>query len=236
MKNRMIYHIQPTTPQPMRRMFPDENNVIENPIGISIESIERVKSEPIFARMVPVYLRRPLDVANYNGDLLPLESLLNADYPDVAELRNEPNYIKKQQLLDGLPIFVPCCVLCGHVDYWSKPQVLTYYPTSYTCLLDFDILQDDNPAINMQDLKKELTRLPQIVYCGLATNGQDIWGIVPISTPQRYESHAQALVRLFRNLGVIIRVSFNIAHIRMMSGDRDGYFNENAKEFTMLDG
>lgn len=115
--------------------------------------------------------------------------------------------------------------------YEPKPY---YYPINYTCLLDFDILQADNPTFDFAELKPELSALPQMYYCGYATNGIDLYCIVPISTPQRYADHARALVHRFRKLGIIIRVADSITHTRTLSSDPIGHFNENAAEFTQL--
>jgi len=113
--------------------------------------------------------------------------------------------------------------------YESKPY---YFPINYTCLLDFDIRQDDNPTTNLDELKSKLQKVLFIAYCGRATNGIDLYCIVPISTPQRYDEHATALRRLFRQKGVIIRVADSITHTRTISSDPSGHFNGNAVEFT----
>lgn len=108
----------------------------------------------------------------------------------------------------------------------------TFYPINYTCLIDFDILQDDNPTTNLDELKSELREVPIIAYCGRATNGIDLYCIVPISTPQRYSEHAWALIHQFRRQGIIIRVADSITHTRTLSSDPSGHFNGNAVEFT----
>lgn len=225
MNNNTIDHIQPTT---KKKYYPTAANTIENPMGVSSEAIELAKCKPIRERLVSCYMRNPVDGADHNGDYLHLGELLNADNPQVEALRIEPSYIMKKQMEDELPIYTPCCVLTHELGN------AVYYPIYYTCLLDFDIRQNDNPSINLDELKPELAALPQMAYCGLATNGIDLFCIVPISTPQRYAAHARALVHQFRTQGIIIRVAEDITHTRTLSSDPSGHFNEKAVEFTKL--
>lgn len=226
-----INHIQPTTIQSPRKLFrfyPTTSNTTENPLGVSDEAIEATRGKPIGKRLVSCFVRSLVDGADYNGDYLPLSALLNTDSTQVKALRKEASWIEKKRLEDELPIFTPCCVLCYD---WGKHL---YYPICYTCLCDFDILKADNPSIDFQLLKQELSELPQIYYCGLATNGMDLFCLVPILAPQRFEEHALALRTLFKEQGLNIKIDVNIAHTRSLSTDLDGYFNENAIEFTQL--
>lgn len=229
MNNNIIDHLQPATKQQTRKLFrfyPTETNTTNNPLGVSDEAVEAMRAKPIGQRLVSCFVRSLVDGADYNGDLLPLGALLNADSPQVEALRNEPSYITKKQMEDELPIFTPCCVL------QCIPETRTYYPINYTCLLDFDIRKDDNPTTNLDELKSELREVPFIAYCGRATNGIDLYCIVPISTPQRYDEHAWALIHQFRRQGIIIRVGDGITHTRTLSSDTSGHFNGNAVEFT----
>lgn len=222
---------QPTTIRPPRkqyRFYPTETNTTDNPFGVSDEVIERMKQKPIMQRPVSCYVRSLVDAGDYNGDLLPLGSWLHANSSAVKAVRIEPSWIEKMRLENKLPIFTPCCVLR------CVPEIRNFYPINYTCLLDFDIRKDDNPTINFDELKLELSTLPQIAYCGLATNGIDLFCIVPISTPQRYADHVLALVRQFRESGIIVRANESVTHIRTLSSDPDGYFNENAVEYRGL--
>lgn len=229
MNNNTVYHLQPTTLQPtQRKIYPVIGNTCSNPYGVEDEVIDLMKQKPIGIRPVSCFVRTPVDGADYNGDYLPLGALLNADSPQVEALRIEPNYMKKKQMDDELPIFTPCCVL--RYDFGNQ----TYYPINYTCLLDFEILQDDNPTVDLPGLKQDLAGLPQIYYCGLATNGIDLFCIVPILAPQRYTSHANALRELFSKQGIIIRTYYQIAHTRTLSSDPSGYFNDRAIEFTKI--
>ena len=225
----IINHIQPTTSQPMKRKYyPTLENTTNNHFDISPEAVELTKEIPISQRLVSCFVTSPIDGADNNGDLLRLGELLNARSPHVEALRTEPSFIEKKRIEDDLPIFTPCCVL--RYDFTARK----YYPINYTCILDFDIMKDDNPTIDFEELRRDLSALPQTYYCGLATNGIDLFCIVPISAPQRYEEHAAALVRLFRQQGVNIRIAEEVTHARKISTDPSGYFNENPKEFTMF--
>ena len=227
MNDNTINHLQPATIQQTKwRFYPTIENTIENPMGISDEAIELTKRKPISERLVSCYVRSLVDGADYNGDYLPLGALLNANSPQVEALRNEPSYIKKKQMEDELPIFTPYCVL--RYDFGNR----AYYPINYTGLLDFDIVQDDNPSIDFVELKPELSALPQMAYCGSATNGIDLYCIVPILAPTRYTSHARALIHRFKKYGITIKIDDYPLHTRTISSDPEARFNDGAREFT----
>lgn len=230
MNTNTISHLQPTTIQ--QRFYPTEANTTENPLGVSNEAVEVMRAKPIGQRRVSCFDTTPIINENRCGIFKSIYNVL-MEVPEylVAEImaiRNEPSLIAKKQMEAELPIFTPCCVLCYHRS--SR----TYYPINYTCLLDFVILQDDNPNIDFVELKPELAKLPQMAYCGQATNGIDLFCIIPISTPQRYAAHARALIHQFKKQGIIIRVADSITHTRTISSDPSGHFNENAVEFTQL--
>lgn len=229
METNLLNRLQPTTIQPPRtKFYPTINNTIDNPFGIEDDVVELMRRKPIAKRIVSCYVCTPVDGADYNGDIMPISAFLSASSPQVEAMRNLTNPIQRKWNEDKLPVFTPCCVL--RYDTGNR----AYYPINYTCLLDFDIYQDDNPKINLDNLKQDLINLPQIYYCGLATNGIDLFCIVPILTPQRYSSHARALRSLFDKQGIIIRTYYQITHTRPLSSDPDGYFNDMAVEFTKL--
>lgn len=220
------------TPQriepPRWRFYPTIDNTTRKPYGIADEAIELMRRKPIAERPVSCYVRTPVDGSDYNGDILPISALLTANSPQVEAMRKEPSYIERKSIYDKLPVFTPYCTL--RYDF----TIRKYYPICYTCLFDFDIRQCDNPDIDLKELKRELPNLPQIAYCGWATNGRDIFCVVPIAAPQRHCEIARALVGLFHRQGVIIRVDDFITHTRTISSDHEGYFNPNAVEFTQL--
>ena len=210
------------------KFFSTIDNTTRNPYGISDEAVELMRRKPIGERLTSIYVRTPVDGADYNRDILPIHALLTANSPQVETMRKEPSYIERKSIYDKLPVFTPYCTL--RYDF----TIGFYYPIAYSCLLDFDIRQADNPTLDLKELKRELSTLPQIAYCGLATNGRDIFCVVPIAAPQRHCEIARALVGLFRRQGVIIRVDDFITHTRTISSDHEGYFNPNAVEFTQL--
>lgn len=231
MNTNTINHLQPTT----AKRYPTEANTAPKLItdyGLELtvcdQVIELAKQKPIGKRLVSAFVRAPVFGWDADGDRLPLSALLNANSPDVIRLRNEPSFIKQTQIEQSLPIYTPCCVL--RYDWGHH----LYFPIYYTCLCDFDILKIDNPNVDFNVLKHELSELPQIYYCGLAPNGTDLFCLVPILAPQRYEDHALALRTLFQAQGIAIRVDVNVAHTRSISSDPHGYFNENASEFAKL--
>ena len=191
--------------------------------------LESVYPQVEALRIEPNYIKK-----KHREDELPIFTpccVLNYGYRNVfVGERQDFDSITLEPLEKNVSLVKPQPLSIRHYQtYESKPY---YFPINYTCLLDFDILQDDNPNIDFVELKPALEALRHIYYCGRATNGIDLFCIVPISTPQRYAAHARALIHQFKKQGIIIRVADSITHTRTLSSDPSGYFNENAAEFT----
>ena len=208
-----LNHIQPTTLQPSEKYYPTLENTEPNRFGIAPDVIALVKAKPIFDRIVSVYRYNQSRQMSAAGDLSKLSNVLGIETDTDAPL-----------------LFTPSCAM----SYRVQSGKVIYYPVAYTCLLDFDITTEDNPEIDMLELKRCLCAIPQIAYCGNRYNDDGLWCIVPILSPQCYSDHAEALRRRFVERGVIIDVSDTICHTRIVSSDTDAYFNMQAKELTML--
>ena len=128
------------------KFFPTIDNTTRNPYGISDEAVELMRRKPIGERLTSIYVRTPVDGADYNGDILPLHALLTANSPQVETMRKEPSYIERKSIYDKLPVFTPYCTL--RYDF----TIGFYYPIAYSCLLDFDIRQADNPTLDLKEL------------------------------------------------------------------------------------
>lgn len=191
----------------LETVYPQVETVRNKPSWIERQRLEE---------LLPVYT--PCCVMNYNYKNVFVGERQDYDIRTLEPLGKNVSLVMRQ------PLYIR--------HYPTYKAVPYYFPIGYTCLLDFDIIQDDNPNINFAELKPELSALPQMYYCGRATNGIDLYCIVPISTPQRYADHARALIHRFRKSGIIIRVADSITHTRTISSDPEARCNDNAVEFT----
>ena len=103
-------------------------------------------------------------------------------------------------------------------------------------LIQFDVDGKDNGHItNFTELKEQVSKLAEVVYCGLSVSGRGFWGLVPIAYPAKHKLHFQALQEDFRRWGIILdSAPANVASLRGYSYDPDGYFNPQAKVYTKL--
>lgn len=206
--------VQPATMQCGNRCFyPTNDNIESNRLGIDSDVIRAIKAKPFFERLVSMYHYKQSNPMFVSGDLIRLGKIVNVD-----------------AITEDPILFTPCCTLSYRIQN-NKP---IYYPIAYTCLLDFDITTLDNAEVDMIELKQELCAIPQIAYCGNRYNDDGLWCIVPILSPQRYLDHAETLRRLFRKTGIIINIDDEIVHTRLANYDPQAYFNDDAKEFTLL--
>jgi hypothetical protein len=102
----------------------------------------------------------------------------------------------------------------------------------------FDIDFKDNSDIeNFDELKKQLSKLSNVAYCGLSVRGKGFWGCVPVprSTPDIHKQRFNALAKDFKLMGIKLDPSgSDICRLRIYSWDPDGYFNHNAKPYLKI--
>jgi hypothetical protein len=102
----------------------------------------------------------------------------------------------------------------------------------------FDIdFKDNSDITNFDELKKQLSKLSNVAYCGLSVRGRGFWGCVPIpgSTPELHKQRFNALAKDFKDMGIVLDPSgSDVCRLRIYSFDPEGYFNHNAKPYTKI--
>lgn len=205
----IINHIQPTTSQPLYSTM-EEKRILP------------IKYRPILAWLDE---NDPMD-----GILIPLHKwLFNDGFADeVHAVRNEKNIIRRDELMARLPV---ACI----GKYLPNAKYYDGFSVGYTGLLDFAIEANQNPNFNIADIRNELATLPEMVYIGYGCTGKNLYCIVPILNPVRYDEHYRALRRQFDKAGIRISGSDDAGHRRRATHDPQAYFNGNAKTFTLFE-
>ena len=184
---------------------------MNSPLNISVSCFANYDTP---ANPKPVNLMAWLKSAKYAGK--------------VKQIRTIDDKSERDKLKATLPGITPS----GTFTYREEKSLI-----EHSGLLQFDIDGKDHAHIgNYTELKKYISNINNVLYCGLSVSGKGYWGLVPIKHPGKHKSHFRALHKAFEKLGLNIdKAPQNVASLRGYSFDPDGYFNHNAKIFSSLD-
>jgi len=146
---------------------------------------------------------------------------------EVEKIRNLEDEKLKKILKSKLPAITPS-------GLFSKRNSKSLI--KHSGFIQFDIDFKDNLHINnYSDLKKEISKIKEVAYCGLSVSGNGYWGLIPIKVPTKHKQHFEALFLKFKQLGIIIDKSCkDVSRLRGYSIDENAYFNHNAKKFKPI--
>jgi len=99
----------------------------------------------------------------------------------------------------------------------------------YSGIICVDIDGKENKSIvDFEVLKRQLSQIPYIMYCGLSVSGKGLFCLIPIAYPQKHKQHFKALERDFKALGITVDKSCSdICRLRGYSYDKEAYINQN---------
>ena len=97
-------------------------------------------------------------------------------------------------------------------------------------LICVDIDRQDNLQIdNWDEVKQELSKLPQIAYASLSVSGNGYFVIIPLRYPDYHKGQFEKLKRDFERMGIVIdRACGDVSRMRCLSYDAEPYINANA--------
>lgn len=146
----------------------------------------------------------------------------------VAIIRSCTDKEERDKLKARLPAIIPTGVFIDRSH--------GAHPAEYSKLICIDIDKKGNEHIaNFASLKKELSNIPNVAYCGLSVSGQGFFLLIPIAYPNKHELHFDALVEDFADLGIAVDKSCrNISRLRGYSYDDEAYFNHSAEIYNKL--
>lgn len=136
-----------------------------------------------------------------------------------TEVKKERDLLKKA-LLPGI-------TPAGVFSYRDEKGLL-----KLSGLIAGDIDFQDNPY-NPESIKARIMNIKNVAYCGLSASGRGLWFLVPVTCPDRYREHFDALSNDFARLGIALDPApANIASFRFYSFDPSAYFNPEAIPYS----
>lgn len=100
-----------------------------------------------------------------------------------------------------------------------------------TGLMPFDIDQQDNPEMDANQLKNELSKVKNVIFAALSASGKGVWGLVQVSNPKKHKEHFKQLISDFEKIGIKLDKSKggNETDLRYYSYDPEAYLAESFK-------
>lgn len=139
------------------------------------------------------------------------------------EVRNERDPVKQDLLKMKMPVLLPSGIFKGAKG--AKNLV------KHSGVIAIDIDFKDNQHItNFKDLKSEISKIPNVAYCGLSVRGKGYFLIIPIAYTDKHTLHFTFIESFFKNKGLVIdQTCINVNRLRYYSYDPEAYFNHAAK-------
>ena len=151
--------------------------------------------------------------------------LENKYTPYINDIRTSSNEEERKFLKSKLPAITPSGV------FSKRKADCLVEPTNLICI---DIDGKDNPSISdMEELKKKLSKLSYIMYCGLSASGKGLFCIIPYKDYRNHKLHFNALEQEFKDMGIVVDSSCSdIGRLRFYSYDEYPYANPDAEIYT----
>lgn len=108
--------------------------------------------------------------------------------------------------------------------------------TEHSGVICMDVDKKDNTHVsNFQEVKKLISQIPYVAFCGLSVGGKGYFLLIPIAHPDKHREQFKACCEDFERCGIVVDHScINISRLRFLSYDPDAYFNEEATIYTRI--
>lgn len=96
--------------------------------------------------------------------------------------------------------------------------------------ISIDMDRKDNLHIsNWDDLRDELSKVPEIAYVGRSCSGDSWWGMIPIVDPEKHGEHFKFIQKAMADLGLIIDSGCgDVNRLRYYAYDPNPFINPDA--------
>jgi len=162
--------------------------------------------------------------------------LNSTKYKDKVDLiRSLDDKKKRDAIKSTLPCITPSAILKNRITGIPLKEKLVKH-TGFI-QIDIDRTKSNLDISNWNELKNEISKLPQIAYFGLSASGRGYWGLIPIPPdPDNHKGYFESLEDIFLNKwGIELDDKpKNVVSLRGYSYDLEGHFNHVADLFTVL--
>jgi len=144
----------------------------------------------------------------------------------VGEIRKIGDKVRRDEIKATLPAITPS----GEFSQRCESGLV-----NHSGLIQIDLDRQDNLHIcNWEEVKSELTKLPELAYLGRSVSGTGYWGLIPIPADfSKHKLYFEAIEKAFEQWGIQLDTKpKNVASLRGYSFDVDGYFNHDALIFS----
>lgn len=147
---------------------------------------------------------------------------------EIEHLRTITDKQQRNELKKLLPCITPSGIF--------EPTRATENLTEHNGLICIDIDAQDNRHIeNFVNLKEQISKLNEVLYCSLSASGNGYFVIIPILNPKQHREHFKAIQEDFSKWGVVIDANCkDVTRLRGYSYDPQPYINENAKVYRRV--
>ena len=171
-------------------------------------------------------------VTSTNGHVASLAEFLNEASPHqlIQQIRMTEDKAERTRLKSDLP----CATISAICPNGRKADDAF----EHTGLICIDIDGQDNPGFESgAELKAEVCKVAEVLYCSLSASGYGCFAIFRLSHPENHLGHFLALQRLFKSrLGIIIDGQCkDVKRLRFATFDPEPYINDNAMPFRIID-
>lgn len=145
--------------------------------------------------------------------------------PDCLQIINEIRSTTEKETIRQLKSKLPCVTMSGIFSERNSEKLI-----EHSGLMCIDIDGKDNPHItDMEKLKCKLSKLPDMLYCGLSVSGRGVFCLIPIADPNKHRQHFYSIEKDFQEMGITIDSACkDITRLRYCSYDPKPVININA--------
>lgn len=170
------------------------------------------------------------NVTDNTGSTTTLRTFVLSDKykAEIEHLRT----IEDKQLRNELKKQLPAVTISGIFEPTRTADNLI----EHSGLICIDIDGQDNRHIqNFANLKAQIAKFDEVLYCGLSASGNGFFVIIPIQNPKRHKEHFKAIQEDFNKWGIVIDGNCkDVTRLRGYSYDPEPYINENAKVYSRV--
>ncbi|MBW9279506.1 BT4734/BF3469 family protein [Bacteroides fragilis] len=151
--------------------------------------------------------------------------------PDCLQVINQIRSTTDKETIRQLKSKLPCITMSGTFSERNSGNLV-----QHSGLICIDIDGKDNLHItDMEDLKRTLSELPHVLYCGLSVGGRGVFCLIPIADPNKHREHFYSLEKDFQEMGIKVDSACkDVTRLRYRSYDPKPVININATVYEKL--